>query len=203
MKSTDVIELDRLLARGSLSGSEYDQIEARILDRVQPRSANRVLRPLVPAVAGLAMAAAVALLVVRPSDTESFRAKGGGTPGLGVIEMACAGTTPSSCPRGSTVMFSVNAAVASGYLGAYAESLDDPARPRIWYFPTRAGVSPHVATASGTVVVPQGVRLGHEHAPGRYRIHAWLSREPLTRSELEPRGVGATEEHDTFDLSVE
>ena len=100
-------------------------------------------------------------------------------------------------------MFSVNAAIASGYLGAYAERLGDPAPERIWYFPDPTGRSPQVASGSGTIVLPQGIRIGLEHRPGRYRVIAWIAeREPVRAAAGGPTSEGAARARDAFEIEV-
>jgi hypothetical protein len=84
-------------------------------------------------------------------------------------------------------MFSVNTAVASGFLGAYAERLGDSSHERIWYFPTATSEAPRVSPGEGTVILTEGVRVGPEHRPGDYRVTVWLSEQPLMREQ-----VGAT-----------
>ena len=80
-------------------------------------------------------------------------------------------------------MFSVGASEERGYLAAYAERVDAPAAPRIWYFPARSGAQPSVEPAAETRVLGEGVRLGAPHVAGRYRVHVWLSETAVERTE--------------------
>jgi hypothetical protein len=90
-------------------------------------------------------------------------------------------------------MFSVGASKQRGLIAAYAERVDEAAAPRIWYFPSRGGAQPSIEPATETRVLDEGVRLGEPHAPGRYRVHVWISDTPIaarTSDELarQPRG---------------
>ncbi|HVR21285.1 MAG TPA: hypothetical protein VMS65_16340 [Polyangiaceae bacterium] len=185
----DDAELDHLLARGRLSGSQYDQIERRVLDQVAPK--RRVWPLLAPAAA---LAAAFCLWIAAGRDLaqapgappgNAFREKSGGTPTRGVVSIGCGGANPLVCRPGDTLMFSVSAVANAGYLVAYAERVGDPKKERIWYFPRTGATAPRVEAQAGTAVLPQGVRLGPPHVRGQYRVRAWLSEEPATRAQLE------------------
>jgi len=204
-------KIDRLLARGNLAGPEYDRIFERVLARtetVTPVPARRWLAwGLVPG-AAVATGLAAWLLLVRPSGVggkepgaAGFATRGLVGAGGGALEIGCTPSGSRVCRAGDTIMFQVNAAVISGYLGAYAERLDDPAHERIWYF-TGAQANPVIVPASGTVVVPQGIRIGPEHRPGRYRVTAWIASRPLARAELDVAEAGAVRDRSTFDLEV-
>jgi hypothetical protein len=100
-------------------------------------------------------------------------------------------------------MFQVNSAVVSGYLGAYAESLTDPSRPRIWYFPASTGApSPQVAAGDRTIVLAQGIKIGPEHAPGRYRVTVWMASRPAQRTDIDSAEPDLVRKRTTFDLEV-
>src|SRR5689334_15873460 len=116
-------EIDRLLARGRLGGATRD----KVLEDLLAEAAAREPRPsrwrlwLSALTLTAAGATAAILLLARPaSDDERFRAKGAGgaTP---VLEIACQGGTLEACPIGSTLVFGVLGAQASGRLHAYAE----------------------------------------------------------------------------------
>lgn len=175
--SDEEAELDRILADGRLSGRQYDAIEARVMSEVAtPGAGARPARSRWLPWAGSALAAAVAagaLLLVKLEGEPALRARGGGDVASLPVTVGCEGPEPTRCALGQTLMFSVPAE-ARGHLVAYAEPLDAPGQPRIWYFPTAAGDSPEVAVAERTRVLPEGVRLGAPHAEGRYRITAWL-----------------------------
>jgi hypothetical protein len=172
-------ELDKLLARGHLSGAQYDSVEKRVLDRVAPRP-KHLLRWLPLAAAGLVLGVAT----LHVTEDSSFRSKGSG-PGPAVINLGCGRELSRDCRAETTLLFTVNAALGSGHFGAYATPLDVPDGERIWYFPDASGKAPIVGPGAGTVVLPSGIRIGSEHASGRYRVTAWLSRQPLSREELD------------------
>jgi hypothetical protein len=194
--------LDRVLARGALGGPHYDEILERVLERTETpegrRAGRRRVWLLVPAGA-LASAVAAWLLLARPAG-QPFTAKGSGESHA--IGMGCV-SADGTCRPGAKVVFTVNTAVASGYVGAYAERADGKAGQRIWYFPTTSGASPHVAPGTGTEVVPEGIEIGAEQPPGRYRVTAWLSARPLTRSEVEANGVDSMATREAIDLVVQ
>jgi hypothetical protein len=192
----DDAELDQLLARGRLSGSQYDQIERRVLEQVAPE--RRRVWPLLAPAAALAAALCLWLAVdgrfaqgpdrIAARDAppgNAFREKSGGTPARGVVSVGCGGANPLACRLGDTLMFSVSAVPNAGYLVAYAERVGEPKTERIWYFPRADATAPRVEAQTGTAVLPQGVRLGPPHVRGQYRVRAWLSDTPRTRAQLE------------------
>jgi hypothetical protein len=170
--------LDQLLAEGNLSGAQYDAIERRVLERVVPRPKRS--RWLVAPIAAL-LAAGVAMPSTYTSE-DDFRAKGVAGPEL-AIDVAC-GDGKQQCRHGDTLLFSVNAAVTQGYFYAYAQREGWAGGERIWYFPTASGQAPRVTSGEGTVILPEGIRLGQEHASGRYRVTAWVATRPLVRSAI-------------------
>ena len=176
-------ELDQLLARGHLSGSQYDAIEARVLAGVRPERQKRWWFVLAPAAAAVSLAGV--WLLVRPATTPGeFTAKGGSSV-RAAIDVGCDSSNPHLCRLGQTLMFSVGANTERGYLAAYAERVGAPASPRIWYFPARGGAAPRVEPAAETRVLDEGVRLGAPHAPGKYKVRAWLSETPVDRDDGE------------------
>jgi len=175
-------EFDQLLARGRLSGSQYDRIEERVLERVRPERRQRWWFALAPATAAASLLG-VWLLGRNVEAPDAFTAKGGGDSPRTVIDVGCEGQRPHVCRLGQTLMFSVGASEARGYLAAYAERVGDPATPRIWYFPVRSGAQPRVESAAETRVLGEGVRLGAPHVAGRYRVHVWISETPVERTE--------------------
>jgi hypothetical protein len=186
----DDVELDQLLARGRLSGTEYDQIEQRVLEHAVPRRARWLWPTLLPA-AALASAFAVWFLVVTPERpaADSFTPRSAGTSlssPIGLLELGCVGREPGVCRLGDTLMFSLNGNTVSGFMGAYAERVGEPSAARIWYFPTADGTAPRLEAQSGTLVADQGVRLGPPHAPGQYQVTVWISETPLERAHAQP-----------------
>lgn len=193
--------LDQLLAGGSLGGPRYDEIFERVVPRTAGAEAGRPRRWrrwwLVMS-AALVPAAAAWLVLARPKGPPPTPK---GAAGLsGAIELGCGVAAGHVCRAGDTLLFSVNSAVASGYLAAYAERIGDPSSERIWYFPRTGGRAPLVSAGQATVVLPEGIRIGPEHTPGRYRVTAWITQSPPSRAagtvDLEART------HDTFELTV-
>ena len=171
-------ELDRLLARGRLSGPDRD----RILSEVQRRTLRHTSPTKYLLIAGpLALAAGLAFLI-RPSGlTPSYAAKGGATDAP--VEVGCSDGELAACPRGSKLIFRFNALGRAAYLHAFAEPTGEP-RQRVWYFPTSASAAPHVAPAVEQQALAKGIVIGPEHGIGSYRVHVVLSTRPLGRDEL-------------------
>jgi hypothetical protein len=167
-------ESDELLAQGRLSGPARDRILDAALAASRPAARPVWQRVLVWA-APLTVAAVVLFMAFRPSE---FRPRGGAGA---VLDVGCRDGTLAACPAGTTLLFRVSAAPAGGFLAAFA--LRDGSREPIWYFPTAAGDSPKVSPDPETQTLAQGVRLGSEHVPGRYRIHLVLTRRALTRDQ--------------------
>jgi hypothetical protein len=192
MSDKDDLELDQLLARGRLSGRQYDEIERRVLEQVAPRSKRWPIVALLPAAALAAVFAVLVLPSRAPSQRsteasplsvrDGFTARGSSASSGGLeraaalVDVGCAGRPAHVCRLGDTLMFSVNGNQAAGYLLAVAERVDGPPA-RIWYFPTTDGTAPRVEPRATTTVLSQGVRLGPPHALGKYKVTAWLSPE--------------------------
>jgi len=193
MPEDDDAELDQLLARGRLSGRQYDEIERHVLARVVPRRTRWLRAAAVPA-AALSCAAIVGLMLVGrtasershggllPAASDGFRARGssaleGGAPSpAAVLDVGCAGRPAHVCHIGDTLLFSVTGNPSAGYLHAFAERVASPA-PRIWYFSAGAANAPLVPARVATNVLTQGVRLGPPHTVGTYRVTAWVAPE--------------------------
>ncbi len=201
MKDEDA-RLDEALAGGTLGGPHYDEIFERILARTasaEVRSRPRWSRWGLFATAALVPAAAAWLVVARPHVSAPTPKGADGVNGA--IEVGC-GAGGRVCRQGDTLMFAVNAATATGYLGAYAERIGDAVPERIWYFPAANGQAPMVSAAQGTIVLPEGIQIGPEHAPGRYRVTAWLAEQPPTRAPLDAQDVAAPPAAATFEIEV-
>lgn len=181
-KNDEDERVERLLAGGYLSGSQYDAIEQRVLARTAKPRMGQVFRWVAPGALAVASVAALAVLLVRKPP--EFNEKGTDAS-LGVFDVSCKRPLRHTCGSGETLAFLVNSALASGYLGAYAERVDDPSHSRIWYFPNAQGESPYIGRSSQTVVLPSGIRVGPEHRQGRYRVTLWLSAKPLSRAQVE------------------
>jgi hypothetical protein len=81
------------------------------------------------------------------------------------------------------LLFEVRGAEQPGFLSAYAEPADDNhAQERVWYF-GGGSESPVITGGAGPEIVKRVVRLGNEHAPGRYRLRILLSARALSREE--------------------
>jgi hypothetical protein len=175
-------DLDQLLARGRLSGIDYDRIEERVLERVRPERRTRWWLALAPATAAASL---LGVWLVGRTTTEpgAFTAKSGGDGARTVIDVGCEGAQPHVCRLGQTLMFSVGASERRGYLAAYAARVDDPSARRVWYFPTPGGELPSIEPSAETRVLGQGVRLDAPHAAGRYRVHVWISETPVERAD--------------------
>jgi hypothetical protein len=196
-------KLDELLARGRLSGRQVDEIWDNVWDRVEPSTRPRrrpFLRPFFVFGGVLASAAAAWSFFARPAP-EHFTPRGEPTVASGAVSIGCASSGRAVCRTGETLMFSVNGALAHGFLGAYAERIGEPSAERIWYFPNAGGASPAVPTSTGTVVLADGIRIGEEQPPGRYRVTIWTSPRAFDRAEASRDDVGVSSKT-TLELEV-
>jgi hypothetical protein len=196
--------LDKILARGSLGGPRYDEILEQVLRRTatdQPSGLRRRARLALLGGAFL-VPALVVLFIFFGKVRGPFTAKGHPGVANGALDVGCAPAGTRACRLGGTLMFTVNAAVTSGYLGAYAERADDPSHTRIQYFPTASGAAPAVAARGGTVVVPEGIQLGPEHRPGRYRVTVWVASRPLDGPGLEAAEPGTVQSRATLEIEI-
>jgi hypothetical protein len=191
--------VDELLAAGTLGGPEYDEILRRVLEKTAPATRRRWIRRVVGTTVVVIPALAVSLVVLLPRALAPTPK--GALGASASIALSCSSSGAGVCRPGDTLMFSVNAAVASGFFGAYAERVGDPTHAKIWYFPTAAAEGPRVVSGVGTIVLQDGVRLGPEHRPGDYRVTVWLSERLLTRAELDTVPTAPTAVA-TLDLKV-
>ncbi len=175
-------ELDFLLAQGRMPGPVKERILQRAMDAAVPKKPPSWLVRMRFALAtlGAAAALAVGLLMVTPRTQEDgFKAKGSGKEAGGALSLECLGARLNACPQGATLMFVVGATPVAGFLVAYAEP--EAGGERIWYFSKEDG-SPAVP-ALQTLPLRQGIRIGPEHAPGRYRVHLVVASRALSRQE--------------------
>lgn len=87
-----------------------------------------------------------------------------------------------ACPTGSELGFEVAALGRMTHLSMYAKREDGPV---IWYAPATAdGRSLALDAAHDTALVSERVTLGPEHPPGRYRVVAVFSTQPLDRDAI-------------------
>ena len=195
--------MDELLGRGTLGGPRYDEIFENVVARTgsaDGRQGRRLFKWSILSGAVLVPAVAAWLVIARP---QSMPPTPKGETGMaGAVQIGCGPSGAPVCRGGDTLMFSVNAAVVSGYLGAFAERVGDPTGERIWYYPTFAGHSPAVLPGQGTTVLADGVRIGAEHPPGRYRVRIWLTERPFGRNEIDAMDAGHLRAERTIDLEV-
>jgi hypothetical protein len=178
-------DLDALLGGGRLGGPDrdriFDHIAAEVAREPRPRSRRKVWK--VAIVAAGAAAGLVVLAVREPTRTaESVRAKGDQRPGVVQLGVACIEGTLEACPQGATLTFGASGASEAGVLSAYAE-LRERGAERIWYFSAESE-TPRLDVRGGTAVAQRAVRIGPEHIPGRYRVHVFLTRAPVSRALL-------------------
>jgi hypothetical protein len=163
-------ELDHLLAKGKLGSPRAEKVMDKLL--AERRRSRR--RRLVMVWGGPMLAmAAVLVFMLRGSDG-GFHARGDGEGP--VIEVTCKDGTADRCPAGGTLVFRVDGAIAGGFLAAWAEPAGGG--KRVWYF---ASGAPRLMAQPETQVVPFGVQLGPEQAPGVWEIHALVADRPPPR----------------------
>jgi len=163
--------LARLLApAGQLSRLEKDAIFARVVKPPWFR------RPAVLAGDGLVVAAAIALLVVRP------QVPGGTfTPPRSesmTVVVHCGERTPGECVVGDKLMLDFGATPPDGYVALLARSPDGDV---IWYSPPADSASIPLHVANGvldTAVVLDGYKAG------TYQLFVVVSDVPLLRAEI-------------------
>jgi hypothetical protein len=186
--------LDRLLARGALSGREREDVLARVLERTARPAARARVRPLIFGVAGLAVCAAAAVAVAAAwprRDTGAFASRGAQDQGIHV-EIACSGARLSACPVGSHLVFSASGA-APGYLAAWAEPV--AGGERIWYFSAERD-APSILPTATAAPLDRAVEIGPEHAIGKYFVHIVVGAHPLSREQAlrgDPGSILASE----------
>lgn len=199
MKPEDA-RIDRLLAQGDLGGPHYDDIADRVLRSTAERLRRRRWALLLAPGLAAAMIVGTWRMVVH-TDGGRLTPKGSPMSTSTAIGVECA-RGGRVCRPGDTVTFSVNSAVVSGYLEAYADRQGTPIADRIWYFPTDGGGTPFVAPGQGTIVAPEGVRIGPEHTAGRYRVTVWITARPLERSALPAADPSVIRGKASFELTI-
>jgi hypothetical protein len=187
--------MHRLLARGRLSRPELDVIRESVLDAVRrEKNAKRPARvyTLWATGAALAAAAAVLLLVFVPREPVGH---GGhveiesGELGSGItLEVRCSVGTLSACPASASLVFSVRAKSgrAAGFVSAYAEPVSGG--ERVFYLSKEDGSAELAAKAEDARGSEHAVRIGSAQQAGRYRVHAFFAKRPLTRAEMVAEG---------------
>ena len=194
-------ELDVLLSRGKLGGSQRERILEAAMDASRAGLWARWRARLAWSAAGLTLATGVAasLLILRaPQDgSTGFQAKGPADAPL--ITVACLGGQVTACPPGSKVAFALEGGHdKGGFLTCYA----DPVGPgeRIWYLTNEAvGAAPG---DSSPRVIRKAAVVGGGQPAGRYRVHAVFSRGPVARDTLASLPADELLAHTTLDLVV-
>jgi hypothetical protein len=51
-------------------------------------------------------------------------------------------------------------------------------------------------------VLAQGIKIGPEHAPGRYRVTVWMASRPAQRTDIDSAEPDLVRNRTTFDLEV-
>jgi hypothetical protein len=194
-------ELDYLLSRGKLGGSQRERILQAALAASREGRWARWRRRVVWSAGGLTLATGVAalLLLLRApgGDTGGFNAKGSsGTP---LITVSCLGAMLDACPPGSRVAFVLEGGSdKGGFLTAYA----DPVKPgeRVWYLTNEAVDAPQGGTSSR--VVRKAALIGDGQPAGAYRVHAIFSQHPVARGALSSLAADETLAHVDMELVV-
>jgi hypothetical protein len=189
-------DLDRLLARGRLSGAQRE----RILERVLDKSANPRRRRLAYLMVAAPLVAAAAALIMVPQlgEGSKFSAKGNAAS---LVEASCSGGLLSACPIGSNLIFRFDGVSTPAYVHAYATPSPPNAGERIWYFPTSSVPAPQLKANASSEVLPKAVLIGPEHSASAYQITVVLSAKPLTRDDLLQERVH-TIHRETLELGV-
>jgi hypothetical protein len=201
MSPPDDDELDYLLSRGKLGGSQRERILKAALSASREGFWERWRGKIAWSAGGLAFAtgAAVLLLVLRAprDDAASFQVKGPGDAPL--IVVSCLGAQVNACPSGSKVAFALEGGRdKGGFLTAYAQ----PSTPgeRVWYLTNEAVVE--AATGTEPRVIRKAALIGNGHPPGSYRVHAFYTRRPVAREALADLAPGDTLAKVELDLVV-
>jgi hypothetical protein len=194
-------ELDYLLSRGNLGGSQRQRILKAAVAASREGFWARWRGRLTWSAGGLTLAAGAAallLLVRRPGgDAGAFRIKGSGDAPL--ITVVCLGGSLTACPSGSKVAFALEGGRdKGGYLTAYA----DPVKPgeRIWYLTNEAVGAP--AGDAWARVLSNAAIVGDGQPPGVYRVHAILSRRAVAREAVASLPPAETVARTDLDLVV-
>jgi hypothetical protein len=176
-------ELDYLLSRGRLGGSQRERILNAALVSSREGFSARWRRRMAWSAGCLTFAtgcAALLLFLRAPHEgSAGFRAKGRGAEPL--IVVACLGGQMTACSPGSKIAFALEGGDdKGGFLTAYA----DPIKPgeRIWYLTNEVVGAPQ--SDSLPRVIGKAAVIGNGQPAGSYRVHAILSRRPIARATL-------------------
>jgi hypothetical protein len=172
-------EVDRLLARGSMTPEESQQALKGALRATAPPRWRRWTF-------GLAVPATAALLLLVFLPRSGFTPRGELAPPL--LEVSCADGAHDRCRQGSLLLFHV-ASAQGGVLAAWADPVDGKGE-RVWYFPTAGGEWAPVPASPELQTLGKAARLGAEQPPGVYQIHLVLASHELSREELAAPNAG-------------
>jgi hypothetical protein len=195
-------ELDYLLSRGKLGGSQRERILEAALDASRDGVWARWRRRVVWGAGGLTLATgAAALLLLLPrapgGDSGGFTPKG--SSGAPLITVSCLGAMLNACPPGSRVAFVVEGGRdKGGFLTAYAEPVKRG--ERVWYLTNEAIGAPQDGTSSR--VVRKAAVIGDGQPAGAYRVHAIFSQHPVARGSLSSLAKDETLAQVDLDLVV-
>jgi len=177
-------ELDYLLSRGMLGGSQRDRILGAALTASREKVVPGWRRRIAWGAGSLAFATCAAVLLVKLAPfgergPAAFQIKGPGDAPL--IVLSCLGGQLDGCRSGSKLAFALDGGRdKGGFLTSYAEPIG--AGERVWYL-TNESVDEAAADAS-LRVIRKAALIGEEQPPGSYRVHAILSRRPVARDAL-------------------
>ena len=194
-------EIDLLLSRGKLSGSQCERILEAAIAASREGFWARWRGRIAWSAAGLTLAtgAAALLLMLRPAHdgAPGFQVKGSADAPL--ITVACLGAQVSACPPGSRLAFALEGGRdKGGFLTAYA----DPIKPgeRVWYL-TNEPVGA-VAGDAASRVIPKAALIGDGQPAGSYRVHAIFTRRAVAREALASLPASDTLSRVDLDLVV-
>jgi hypothetical protein len=179
-------ELDSLLGHGGMGAARRDAILGRVLANTKAEAPKAVrLRWFFAATGALAVAAVAAFLVRPPStqvDLSTFRSKGTAPSTRGLapsVRLECLSGTLDACPMGSLLV--VHAAGVRGYVSAWAEPVGGG--ERIWYFSAET-FTPQVDDGTAQSTNSRAVRIGTEHAGGKYVVEIRVTEHPMSPTAL-------------------
>ncbi|HET6584162.1 MAG TPA: hypothetical protein VFG69_11955 [Nannocystaceae bacterium] len=177
-----------------LSRPEKEAILADVLATVEPRAAHARRSNWWAIVFACAVAAGLVLVIRPPSPTafedDAFSARGVGDAAPQLAILCGDRALERACAAGSELGFEAAALGELRHLSMYAKRSDGPV---IWYLPATAdGRSLALDREHETVLVDRRVTLGPEHLPGRYRLVAVFSAEPLDREQVKDAVRGHT-----------
>jgi hypothetical protein len=194
-------DLDRLLARGRLSGPQRDRVLEKVLAKTaRPRSLRLKY---VALVAPLVAAAAALILLPKAPRTAGEESKFSGKGSAGSsVEATCSSGSLSACPVGSTLVFRFDGVSSAAYVHAYATPSPPSAGERVWYFPTSTVPAPRLVATVPAEVLRKAVVVGPEHSASAYQITIVLNAQPLTRDQVLQPADGQTLHRETLQLGV-